>query len=148
MAHVTGRIRIAAPLEQVFDTVADLRNEPSFNAAMAGVELITSEPIGNGTRFHARMGKSGLDMFVELTEFHRPQKLGSVTTSSIMETSGTLTSTADSDATIMAWAWDVRPKGWFRLFGPLVGPLGRRRERKIWAGLKRRLEAETRPSAR
>jgi hypothetical protein len=31
VAHITGQIRIAAPLEQVFDTVADSRNEPSFN---------------------------------------------------------------------------------------------------------------------
>jgi hypothetical protein len=37
MAHITGHIRIAAPVGQVFDTVADSRNEPSFNPAMTGV---------------------------------------------------------------------------------------------------------------
>ena len=39
MAHITGHIRITAPIGQVFDTVADTRNEPSFNPAMTGVEL-------------------------------------------------------------------------------------------------------------
>lgn len=142
MAHVVGKVRIAAPLERVFDTVADSRNEPSFNPAMTEVELLTPEPVGLGTRFRARMGKAGMDMLVELTEFDRPHRLGSLTTSSMMETSGTLSFTTEPDVTIMAWDWQVRPKGWFRMFGPLVGPLGRRMEHKIWTGLKRRLEAE------
>ncbi|GAA4375432.1 SRPBCC family protein [Agromyces bauzanensis] len=145
MAHVTGSVRIAAPPEQVFDTVADSRNEPSFNTAMSQVELLTPEPIGLGTRFRARMGNAGMDMLVELTEFDRPHRLGSLTTSSIMETSGTLTFTTDTDATLMVWDWQVHPKGWFRMLGPLVGPVGRRMERKIWTGLKRRLEADAAP---
>lgn len=142
MAHVRGSVRIAAPLERVFDTVADSRNEPSFNPAMTEVELLTPEPIGLGTRFRARMGNGGGDMFVELTEFDRPHRLGSLTTSPMMETSGTLTFTTDAGHTLMAWDWQVRPKGWFRAFGPLVGPLGRRMERTIWNALKRKLETE------
>lgn len=128
-------------MERVFDTVADSRNEPSFNPAMTAVELLTPEPIGLGTRFQARMGKRGMDMLVELTEFDRPHRLGSLTTSSMMETSGTLTFSTQTDATLMVWDWKVRPQGWFRALGPLVGPLGRRMERKIWTGLKRQLEA-------
>lgn len=128
-------------MERVFDTVADSRNEPSFNPAMTTVELLTPEPIGLGTRFQARMGKRGMDMLVELTEFDRPHRLGSLTTSSMMETSGTLTFSTQTDATLMVWDWQVRPQGWFRALGPLVGPLGRRMERKIWTGLKRQLEA-------
>jgi hypothetical protein len=31
------------------------------------------------------------------------------------------------------------------LFGPLVGPLGGRMERSIWAGLKQQLEDASRP---
>ena len=139
MAHITGQLRIVASPELVFDTAADSRNEPSFNPAMTRVELLTPGPIGLGTRFRARMGQ-GLDMLVELTEFDRPHRLGSTTTSSMMETSGTLTFTPDRDATVMAWDWQLRPKGWFRLLGPLVAPLGRRLELKIWSGLKRTLE--------
>jgi hypothetical protein len=36
----------------------------------------------------------------------------------------------------------VHPKGWFRLLGPLVGPLGGRMERRIWTGLKHKLESD------
>jgi carbon monoxide dehydrogenase subunit G len=140
VAHITGHVRIAAPAEQVFDTVADTRNEPSFNSAMAGVELLTPLPIGLGTRFRARMGRAGTQMLVELIEFDRPHRLGSRTTSSIMETSGTLTFAADGEGTMMGWDWQVRPKGWMRMLGPLSGPLGGRMERRIWTSMKRYLE--------
>jgi Polyketide cyclase / dehydrase and lipid transport len=140
VAHITGHVRIAARPELVFDTVADTRNEPSFNPAMTDVELLTPLPIGLGTRFLAHMGKADMEMIVELTEFERPHRLGSLTTSSTMETSGALTLTAAGDETVMGWDWQVRPKRWFRLLGPLVGPLGGRMERRIWTGLQHKLE--------
>jgi hypothetical protein len=140
MAHVAGSIQIEVEVERVFDTVADARNEPSFNEAMGSSELLTAEPIGLGSRFRARMGESDPDMIITITEFDRPHRLGSITTSSIMETSGTLTFVRAGDATVMSWDWQVRPKGWFQVFTPLVGPMGRRMERKIWTGLKRKLE--------
>jgi hypothetical protein len=62
MARMEGEIVIGRPVEEVFDFVADSRNEPSFNPAMAGVELLTALPIGRGTRFRARMGKAGTQM--------------------------------------------------------------------------------------
>jgi carbon monoxide dehydrogenase subunit G len=140
VAHITGHIRIAAPAEQVFDTVADSRNELSFNPAMTSVELLTPLPIGLGTRFRARMGRAGTQMAVELTEFDRPHRLGSRTSSSMMETSGVLTFAAEGEGTVMGWNWQVRPKGWVRLLGPLFGLLGGRMERRIWTGLKHQLE--------
>jgi carbon monoxide dehydrogenase subunit G len=140
MARISGRIRIAAPVERVFDTAADSRNEPSFNPAMTGVELLTPLPIGLGTRFRARMGKAGGEMLVELTEFERPHRLSSRTASSMMETTGRLTFAAEGDGTVMSWDWQVRPRGWMRMLGPLVGALGGRMERRIWIGLKHQLE--------
>ena len=141
MAHIAGQVRIAAPVEQVFDTVADTRNEPSYNPAMADAELLTPPPIGSGTRFRARMGRARTELLVELTDFDRPHRLGSRTTSAMMDTSGGLTLTEEGDGTLLAWDWQVRPKGWLRVVGPLVGPLGARMERGTWNGLKRTLES-------
>ena len=47
---------------------------------------------------------------------------------------------AEGDGTVMSWDWQVRPRGWMRMLGPLVGALGGRMERRIWTGLKRQLE--------
>lgn len=140
MAKIQGEILIGRPVEEVFDFVADARNEPSFNPAMTSAELLTPLPIGRGTRFRARMGRAGTQMLVELTEFDRPHRLGSRTTSSMMDTSGALTFAVDGDGTVMSWDWQVHPKGWMRMLGPLFGPLGGRMERRIWASLKRYLE--------
>ena len=145
MAHISGSILIQAPVERVFDTVADSRREPSFNPAMTTVELLTPEPIGLGTKFRARMGKAGMEMLVELTEFDRPRRVGSRTTSSMMETEGTLTCTSEAGGTRLSWNWQVQPKGRFRALTPLVGLLGHRMERKIWTGLKRELERTIAP---
>jgi hypothetical protein len=143
VARISGQVRIAAPVEKVFDTVADSRNEPSFNPAMTDVELLTPPPIGLGTRFRAHMGRAGMEIRIELTEFDRPYQLGSRTTSSMMDTSGALTFAAEGDImTTMSWDWQVRPRGWLRALGPLFGPLGGRMERRIWTGLKRMLESD------
>jgi hypothetical protein len=107
---------------------------------MTDVELLTPAPVGRGTRCLAHMGKADMEMVVELTEFERPHRLGSLTTRSMMETSGALTLSAKGDVTVMGWDWQVRPKRWFRLLGPLVGPLGGRMERRIWTALKHKLE--------
>jgi uncharacterized protein YndB with AHSA1/START domain len=143
MARIADHLSIDAPIEMVFDTVADSRNEPSYNPSMNSVELLTPEPIGLGTRFRALMGNQKMEMLVEITEYERPHRLGSDTTSSMMNTSGaiTFTESADGDQTVMAWDWQVQPKGWLRAIGPLFGPLGRRMERRIWTGLKQKVEA-------
>lgn len=140
MPKISGQIHIAASVEEVFDTVADTRNEPTYNASMRDVELLTPPPIGLGTRFRAPMGKSATPMQVEITEFERPHRLGSRTTSSLMETSGTMTFSVHGDGMLMSWDWQVRPKGWLRALGPAFGTLGGRMERTIWTGLKHHLE--------
>ena len=53
MPHIEGEVRIHRPVEQVFDFVADERNEPTYNRHMAISEKVTDGPIGVGTRFRA-----------------------------------------------------------------------------------------------
>lgn len=49
------------------------------------------------------------------------------------------------DVTRMRWSGQVRPKGAFRLLGPLVTWMGNRREQRIWASLKGHLEGAPEP---
>jgi uncharacterized membrane protein len=142
MARVSGEILIERPVEQVFDFVADQRNEPIFNPRMLQSEKITDGPIGVGTRFRAtaRSGRRTVEMLIEVTEFQRPRRFGSRTTMSDVDVDGGLTFEPVVGATRMSWSWEVSPSGPLRLLGPLVARLGRRQEQAIWAGLKAHLE--------
>ncbi len=84
---------------------------------MTGVELLTPEPIGLGTKFLAHLG-NGMDMLVDITEFDRPHRVGTRTTSSMMETSGRLTFASEAAATVVAWDWQVQPSGSLLLTDP------------------------------
>ena len=48
---VTTTTRIACPPENVFDTLADLRNDTRWNSRVSRAELRSPEPIGLGLRF-------------------------------------------------------------------------------------------------
>ena len=50
---IEGEIVIGRLVEEVFDVVADERNEPRYNPRLLWVEKISSGPIGRGTRFWA-----------------------------------------------------------------------------------------------
>ena len=59
MVRIEGEIVIDRPVEEVFDFVADERNEPRFNPQMRRAEKISDGPIGRGTRFRAEMVSMG-----------------------------------------------------------------------------------------
>ena len=142
VSHVEGEIVIHRPVEEVFDFVADERNEPHYNPRMLRAEKITDGPVGPGTRFLAELETMGhtMPMTVEFTNYDRPRRVTSCTRSSMMTTVGTLTFVPIADGTRMRWSWDVRPRGIRRVLDPLVGCLGRRQEQNIWGSLKRLLE--------
>ena len=72
--RVTTRTRIACPPEQVFDTLADLRNDTQWNSRVSSVELLSGEPIGPGSRFAMVNGGSPYD--VTIATYDRPSRLG------------------------------------------------------------------------
>ena len=143
MARVQGEIVIYRPVEEVFDFVADERNEPRYNPRMCDAEQISEGPIGLGARFRTELETMGrtMPMIVEFTGYERPRRLASVTRSSMMETEGALTFESAPGGTRMRWSWEVRPRGALRLMAPLVGVIGRRQEQSIWGNLKRLLES-------
>ena len=53
-ATIEGEIIINRPIEEVFDFVADERNEPRFNPHMRRAEKVGDGPIGVGTHFVPR----------------------------------------------------------------------------------------------
>ena len=148
MARIEGEIVIARPVDVVFDYVADQSNEPQYSPRMVRAEKITAGPVGKGTRFRlavASMGRT-VEMLIACTGYDRPTLFATTTTMAQADISYTLRFEPVAAGTRMRWAGQVRPKGGFRLLGPLITWIGRRQERRIWASLKAHLEtAPTRP---
>ena len=149
MAMIEGEILIDRPVDVVFDYVADQSNEPRYNPQMVRAEKITPGPVGKGTRFRSAVASRGrtAEMLIECTGYDRPTLLASTTTMAQADISYTLTFEPAGAGTRMRWAGQVRPKGAFRLLGPLITWLGIRQERRIWASLKKHLETAPQPAA-
>ena len=147
MAHINGEIIIKRPVEEVFDFVADERNEPRYNPRMLRAEKLTPGPVGLGSRYHAVMQSRPrpVEMTIECTSYERPQRLASTTHLATMDIQGTLTFDPLPAGTRMRWAWQVQPCGLLKLLTPLVARMGRRQEQTIWTGLKRVLEGQQAP---
>lgn len=142
MARIEGEIVIRRPVEEVFDFVADERNEPLYNPRMAAADLITDGPVGRGSRFSARLKTGGrvMPMLIEFADYERPRRLVSSTHSSMVDIVGALTFEPVPRGTRMGWSWDVQPRGALQLVPAVVGLVGRRQEQAIWRNLKRLLE--------
>jgi hypothetical protein len=141
--RVDGDFVIDRPVDEVFDFVADERNEPRYNPRMRLAEKITEGPIGIGTRFRAEtvsMGRA-IEMVIEFTDLERPRRIVEVARVPSMDINGILTFEPVPGGTRMRWSWSLTPRGALRLLAPVIGRMGRRQEQAIWSGLKRVLEA-------
>jgi len=141
---VQGDIVINRPIGEVFDFVADERNEPKYNPQMTSAEMVTQGPIRVGSKFDCVMTGVGRGavMTIELTEFDRPRRLGSATHLSSMNIDGTLLFEAQGQGTKMTWIWNLEPHGFYKLLGPIVRRFGERQELANWTALKKVMEAQ------
>lgn len=143
MVHIDGDVTIDAPVEAVFDMVADERNEPTYNPRMARAEKVSVGPVGRGTTFVAEPRGAGRlgEMTVEVLEYHRPHRLRTFVRSSYLEVDGVLTFAPVDGGTRLRWDWDMGLVGPWRLLSPLLRVVGPRWERRNWLGLKEHMEA-------
>jgi hypothetical protein len=142
MARIEGGIVIGRPVDVVFDYVADQSNEPQYNPQMVRAEKITSGPVGKGTQFRSAVASRGrtTEMLIECTGYDRPKLFATTTTMAQADISYTLRFEPTPAGTRMSWSGQVRPKGAFRLLGPVITWLGIRQEQRIWTALKQHLE--------
>jgi uncharacterized protein YndB with AHSA1/START domain len=74
MSHIEHEIVINRPVEEVFDFLADARNEPQYNPHMLHAEQRPVGPIGRGTQFWTEVTTNGrtMEMAYEITASARP----------------------------------------------------------------------------
>jgi uncharacterized protein YndB with AHSA1/START domain len=143
MAHIAGEVLIAAPVGEVFDMVADERNEPRYNPRIVRAQKVSEGPLGRGARFVAQpksMGTKG-QMTLEVLEYDRPHRLHNVVRSSYMQVEGTLTFEEVEGGTRLRWDWDMGLVEPMRVLSPVLAVIGPGWERRNWVGLKHYMES-------
>ena len=111
MVRIHGAVRIDAPVEEVFDLVADERNEPTYNPRIVRAEKVSVGPVGRGTTFVAEPKGAGRlgEMTVELLEYDRPHRLRTLRQVVVHGGRRRARLRAAAGGTRLRWDWDMRP---------------------------------------
>jgi uncharacterized protein YndB with AHSA1/START domain len=136
-------VTIDAPVGEVFDMVADERNEPRYNPRIVRAEKVSDGPVGMGARFDAEpkgMGAKG-ERTLAVLEYDRPHRLRTVVRSSYMQVEGTVTFAEVAGGTGLRWDWHMGLVGAMRVLSPVLAVIGPRWERRNWVGLKEYMES-------
>ena len=139
MIEAHGGTEIDAPVERVFDYVADARNEPDWLPGAEKVEKPTDGEVGLGTRFegvYARAGRVSL----EIVAFERPNRLTFRADSRIVRFDDEIELAEVNGRTQLRARMSAQPKGVVRLMGPLMAKTMRKQFEANWDHLKPALE--------
>jgi carbon monoxide dehydrogenase subunit G len=139
---VEGKVSIARPPADVFDYIADVRNDPSWHTDVLEVGSSTDE-IGKGTVFNVKvkpsMGVSGGTMTVSrfepgrMIEFHGRMGRMTPTVTNICEPVG--------QGTRVTRRVEMEPPGIMKVMSPLMKRMIGKSNEGFLANLKRLLEA-------
>jgi len=142
-------VLIDRPLEEVFDYLADSRNEPRWLPGAERVEKTSDGPVGLGTTFEGTYARAGR---VELTlvAFERPTAVTFRAHSKIVDFDDAVKLSDENGQTRLEATMTAQPRGVMRLASPLMAKTMRRQFEGNWVHLKTRLEeaATSRPASR
>jgi len=144
MTRIVAKKLISASRDVVFDSVSNFAEMPNTIPDIVGVEFLTKQHSGVGTRFREtrRMGKREMVTELEVTEMEAPERIRIVTDShgTVWDTVFSLEERgADCELCI---DMDARPHALLQRFlTPLMKPLFRRGIKKHLSFLKRHCEA-------
>ena len=107
-----------------FDLLADARNELRWNSGVSAVELMTSEPIGEGSQF-SFVDKRGQHE-VTITSFERPNRLAFELRDPQMDVDIEIVFTEVDGVTTITGTFTPETRGLMTLLFPFLKPLIRR----------------------
>jgi uncharacterized protein YndB with AHSA1/START domain len=121
--------RLSRPPADVYDLLADVRNELRWNPSIRSAEKETEGPIGAGTVFRTRYRGFGA-MRVDLVEAERPSALTFRAEAKAIAMRIRLTFADDDGGTRLHCAAESSLRGVWRPLEPLLAPLLRAEVRK------------------
>lgn len=143
MIRAQSDLHVAASPEDVFDRLADMRNELEWNPATVEMAKATEGDIGRGTRFEGKMKRVG-PMHMEITEYERPRRLTMRGGGRPAYVDFGATFEPADGGTRVRTTLAMEPKGIAKLFSPLMARQVPRQEEETMQGFKRWTEGASR----
>jgi uncharacterized protein YndB with AHSA1/START domain len=140
MIEATAEIDIDAPVERVFDYVADARNEPQWLPGAKDVAMVTAGEVSEGTRFEGTYARAG-HVELEIVACERPRSVTIRGRSRIVHFDDAIELLAVAGGTRLKARMTAAPQGPMRLMAPLIGRTMRAQFTANWIHLKRVLES-------
>ncbi len=115
---VTVELDIARTRDEVFDLMADARNERVWNSKVSSSELISDPPIGEGTEF--KTTNRGQQYVAFITTYDRPAQVGFNVVGNALEIKAMMRFADSPGGTRMIVQFDLLPKSFMKLMLPLI----------------------------
>jgi hypothetical protein len=133
-------IDVARSADEVFDFLADIRNERSWNPRIVTIEKVSEGPISAGTKFRGIYAGIG-ELTTELVVFERPRRFSFRSTGPRMHIEGQFVLAPSPAGTTIDLEAELAPQSFFRLLAPLMAPIIRKQNEAAGERLKRVLSA-------
>ena len=130
---------IDRPVAEVFDAIADVDNLAKWNPTIKGSRKLSEGPVGNGTRFEMTIQGFG-NVPQTLEEFERNKRARYVPHFRALAGGHRFLLTPQGSRTQVDHELEMTPQGWFRIFTPFMGMMGRRNLSATADALKRYVE--------
>jgi hypothetical protein len=139
MALITRTQFIKKPVDEVFAVVADGASWADWNPTVRASRRLDAGPIGNGARFEWELRGVG-KVVQEFQEFEPNTRVRFVTHVKTMKGGHLFRFSTQGEQTRIDHEVEIRPKGVFLLFAPMMGLVGRKDLRDTANALQAHLE--------
>jgi uncharacterized protein YndB with AHSA1/START domain len=130
---------ISAPLVDAFDVITDGESFASWNPTIRASRRLDDGPVGNGTRFEWDLRGFG-KVTQELREFDRNRQVRIVPLMRQIEGGHRFRLSEQGEQTRIDHELEMKPKGAFVLFAPMMAMIGRKNLRDTANALHARLD--------
>ena len=135
-------LHVASTPDDVFDRMADMRNELEWNPNTTEMAKAGDGPVGSGTRFEGRMKRVG-PMYMVISEYDRPHRLRMTGSGRPAEVDFTATFEPADGGTRVGATLEMAPQGVAKLVAPLMRRQVQRQEDETMERFKSWVESSS-----
>jgi uncharacterized membrane protein len=145
MARIEESVEIKRPIDRVLAYTTDAKSWPKWQSILPKAEQTSQGPVGVGTTFKGISRMMGLSMkwTAKATEYEPNRHFGKTITSAGMIVKQHNTYDPIEGGTKFTIMYDMKVRGLFKLFSPMLVSTMRKELKKSLGNLKRVLETQT-----